>query len=259
MEFSVCIDSVFRDRDPQTALFGVRESGFEYFEFWGWWNKDIDSLIRKAEELSLTCIGFCTRFIPLTDPGQRDAYLVGLKETIAVAKKFRSRMIITQIGSDTGARREFQHKSVVMGLKACAPILKESGMTMVIEPVNRRYENPNTFCEFSDEAFEILDETGSENVKMLFDTYHQQISEGDIINRSLARIGQIGHFHAAGHPNRYELYDGELNYKKVFAAIEAAGYQGYMGIEHKPAGDPVEGLKRIKEYVNSKRVEVNSK
>ncbi|MDR3248177.1 MAG: sugar phosphate isomerase/epimerase [Treponema sp.] len=252
MKFSVCIDSVFRNIDPATALEGVKEGGFDQYEFWGWWNKDLDGLIKKARELSLVCRAFCTRFIPLTDPAQREAYLDGLKETIETAKKFGVRIIITQIGADTGARREFQHTSVVAGLKACAPILKENDMTLVIEPVNRRYENPNTFCEFSDEGFEMLDETGSENVKLLFDTYHQQITEGDIINRSVARIKQIGHFHAAGNPNRYELYDGELNYKKVFAAIEAAGYQGFMGLEHKPTGNPVEGLKRIKEYVNQK-------
>jgi hydroxypyruvate isomerase len=245
MKFSLCIDALFRGWDPLKALEQVKELGFTAFEFWGWWNKDIGALAQKAADLDLSCAAFCVPFIPLTDPGQRDAYLTGLKESIEAAKKLGCGTLISQAGNDTGAVRAFQHRSIAAGLRAAAPILEEAGVLLLLEPLNSRIDHPGTYLEYSGEGFELLDEAASDHIKLLFDIYHQQITEGDIIRRISARIGQIGHFHAAGNPGRHELDTGELSYSRIFEAIRALEYRGFIGIEYNPLGDPADGLRRL--------------
>jgi hydroxypyruvate isomerase len=90
-----------------------------------------------------------------------------------------------------------------------------------------------------------VDETGSNYVKLLFDIYHQQISEGDVERRVRANIGKIGHFHCAGISGRHELEKGELNYRWLFDVISGElGYTEAFGLEYFPLEDPVVGLKR---------------
>jgi hydroxypyruvate isomerase len=247
VQFSICIDAVFKGMDQDAALEKVKAAGFRAYEFWHWWGRDIEGLHKKADALGLSCAAFCTRFISLTDPGQRPAYLEGLKESIAAAKKLGSKTLISQVGSDTGAVRAFQHRSAAAGLRAVAPLLEESNITLLIEPLNGRIDHTGTFLESSDEGFELVEESGSKNIKLLFDIYHQQITEGDIIRRITANISRIGHFHAAGCPGRHELFTGELNYRNIFKAIDEAGYSLFTGLEYFPEGDAAAGLKQIRD------------
>jgi hydroxypyruvate isomerase len=246
MRFSVCIDALFRGRPQEEALEAVKAAGFDTFEFWGWWDRDLEALGAKARSLGLSCHTFCTRFISLTDPAQRDTYLAGLRDSILVAKKLGAGFIISQLGNDTGCRRDFQRRSIVAGLKAAAPLLEESGLTLAIEPLNGRLDHQGTYLEFSDEGFEIVREVGSEGVRLLFDIYHQQISEGDIIRRIDANLEYIVHFHAAGVPGRHELDRGELNYPAIFKFLDERGYRGFTGLEYFPAADAVEGLEKLR-------------
>jgi hydroxypyruvate isomerase len=249
MNFSVCIDAVFRGLHREAALEQVKDCGFTAFEFWGWWDQDLDALQKKAASLGLRCVTFCQRFVTLTDPAQRDTYLAALKESIAAAKKMGTRYLISQVGNDTGAVREFQHRSAVAGLRAAAPLLEESNITLLIEPLNGRVDHIGTYLESSSEGFAMVDEVGSSNVKLLFDIYHQQITEGDVIRRLTANISRIGHFHTAGTPGRHELDSGELHYPAIFDAIAAAGYTGHVGLEYFPLGDAAASLKRLRECV----------
>jgi hydroxypyruvate isomerase len=83
---------------------------------------------------------------------------------------------------------------------------------------------------------------GSANVKVLYDIYHQQIMEGNIISTIVKNIDKIGHFHAPGNPGRNELYIGELNYSQIFHAIDGTHFSGYIGLEYFPLEDPKKGL-----------------
>jgi hydroxypyruvate isomerase len=156
-----------------------------------------------------------------------------------------AKFLITQSGEDTGARRDFQHKAIVASLKEADKILEGSGVTLLLEPLNRKIDHRGTYLESSCEGFEILDETDSDNVKLLLDIYHQQISEGDVIRQACANIDKIAHFHAAGNPGRNELDRGELDYLRVFKALDNAGHKGYFGLEYFPLDDPAAGLKKI--------------
>lgn len=245
MKISVCVDAIYKGRDFFESLESIKSMGYNSFEFWSWWDKDIEKLKETKEKLDMTVTTFCTKFISLVDPAQREAYIQALEESIMVAKKLGCKQLITQTGDETNESRELQQKSLIEGLKACLPILEENDITLLVEPLNIKTNHPNYYLYSSDEAFEIIDQVGSENVKVLFDIYHQQVTEGDIIRRIKGNIDKIGHFHAAGAPERDELYYGELNYNAIFKEIDDLGFEGYIGFEYYPKHAPEEGLKKL--------------
>jgi hydroxypyruvate isomerase len=249
MDFSVCIDSIFRGMDRTAALGKLKEAGYGKFEFWNWWEGDMDALAAKAKALSLDCHTFCTRHIGLTDPGRREAWLAGLKESIETAKKFGTRLLISQGGDDTGARRDFQYNSVLEGLKAAADLLQGTDITLLLEPLNTKIDHRSVWLESSDEGFSLVKEAGSPNIRLLFDIYHQQISEGDILRRLEANIGLVGHIHCAGNPGRHEIYRGELDYAFIFRELAGMAYRGSVGLEYFPTEDPAAGLKKILDMI----------
>lgn len=240
---SVCIDAVLEGRSIDDAVSMVSQCGFSAFEFWAWWEKDLAELVEHRDKNELKVAACCTKFISLVDPSARKKYLKGLEESIKAAQTLECSTLISQVGDFIkGNSREEQHQSLIDGLKAAAPLVEEAGITLVIEPLNEKVDHPGYYLVRSDEAFEIIDAVGSPNVKVVFDIYHQQISEGDLIQNITSNIDKIGHFHAASNPGRNELSTGEINYTEVFGAIENSGYSGYVGLEYWPIRDPAAGL-----------------
>lgn len=242
MKLSVCTDAVFMGKDIAEAAGKVKELGIPAIEFWTWKDKDPAALRQIHEASGIEIAAFCTDFISLVDAPERGRYIEALKETIDAAKSLGCRRIISQTGSELPIEREKQHQSLVEGLKACVPYLEAADMTLVVEPLNLRVDHAGYYLSSSDEAARMIREVGSEHVKMLFDIYHQQITEGDLIRRIREYIPFIGHFHAAGNPGRHELYHSEVDYRSVFRAISETGYDGYIGLEYFPEDEPEKGL-----------------
>ncbi len=244
---SVCIDAVFEGRSFEDACAAVRRAGISAIEFWGWWDKDLAALQAAQASNNLAISACCTKFISLVDPALREDYARGVSESIEAAKRLGPRTLISQVGDyRSGVPREEQRQSLIDGLRVVAPALEAAGVTLVIEPLNELIDHVGYYLIRSDEAFGIVDEVASPNVKVVFDIYHQQISEGNVIRNIVANIDKIGHFHAAGNPGRNELQRGGINYPEVFAAIRDTSYQGYVGLEYWPLDDdPVEALKAV--------------
>jgi len=246
LKLSVCIDAVFEGLDKKQAIAAVAAAGIGAFEFWGWWDKDLDAIKRARDEHDLAISACCTHFITLVDPGKRADYLEGLAASIAAAKDLGVNTIISQVGDfRPGVDRAEQHQCLVDGLSAAAPMLEDAGIMLVIEPLNELIDHVGYYLVRSDEAFEIIDEVGSPAVKVVFDIYHQQISEGQLIANITANIDKIAHFHAAGNPGRHELTRGEIHYPAVFEAISATDYDGFVGLEYWPLDDASAGLRDV--------------
>ena len=240
---SVCIDAVLEGRSLEDAVSIVSQTGFSAFEFWSWWDKDLDELVAERDKNELAVAAFCTKFISLVDPSQRKDYLKGLTESIAAAETLECTTLISQVGdTESDKSPEEQRQSLIDGLIAAAPLVEAAEITLVIEPRNQKVDHPGYFLVHSEEAFDIVEAVGSPNVKVLFDIYHQQVSEGNLIKNIVDNIDKIGHFHAAGNPGRNELSGGEINYPEVFSAIQSSGYSGYVGLEYWPKRDPAAGL-----------------
>ena len=239
MKFSVCVDAVFGG-DFEHGVPVAKKAGAAAVECWQLGDRDPREIKEQLDGLPLAA--FCTTFFGLTDPNDRQTYLAHLRETLDAAKTLNCRRLITQVGNDTGVPRAEQHESIVGGLRAAAPMLEAAGVTLLVEPLNLTVNHPGYYLSSSAEAFEIIGEVGSPNVKVLFDLYHQQITEGDILRHLLPNLDKVGHLHAAGIRGRHELSDGELNYPYVFRALDAAGYDGYCGLEYFPQKSPETGL-----------------
>jgi len=239
MKFSVCIDALFPAGGQRWKEVNVYDRvalavkhGARAVEFWSWWDKDLGLLEKARKDLGVVYGAFCTRQEGLVAESTREKYLAGLRESVAVAKRLGCETLIATTGDEIiGIPREIQHRNIADGLRLCAPILEESGITLVLEPLNTLVNHAGYYLWSSDEAAEILDEVGSPNVKMLFDIYHQQIMEGNIIARLTKYAGKLGHIHCAGVPGRHELNSGELDYGNIFAELDALGYDRYIGLE----------------------------
>ena len=252
MHYSVCASALFGAQPLTTALEKIRKTGVDTYEIWSWWEGlDLDAVREAQDRLGMKMAALCTRFVPLTDPEQREAYVLGLAETLEAAQKLGCRTVISQVGQKLAhLSREDQHQSIVDGLTACVPLLEEAGATLVIEPLNTLIDHKGYYLYRSDEAFDSVREVGSEHVKVLFDVYHQQIMEGNLILNMTRNVEWIGHVHIAGHPGRHEvLGESEIHYPAVLGALKKAGYHGAVGLEYFPLKDPCAGIAELLEAV----------
>jgi hydroxypyruvate isomerase len=206
----------------------------------------LDTAAVKAT-LNETGVELCSILVMenrLTTPTCRDLWLNALKDTCEACAKMGVTRAITQVGNDTGEPREKQHAAIVETLKAAVPILEHYGVTVMPEPLNVKVDHRGYYLTAAAEGFAICREVDSPFVKLVYDIYHQQVTEGDIIPTVTKNLDLIAHLHSAGHPGRHDLWEGELNYKYIFDAIDRAGYTGACGLEYSALGDPVESLRR---------------
>ncbi|MCL2146282.1 MAG: TIM barrel protein [Synergistaceae bacterium] len=249
MKISVCVDALFKGKDFIESVRDLYVAGVPAFEFWSWWDKDLQSIKNAKAETGMEISAFCTKFISLVDKRAHDSYLDGLKQSLQAANSLGCKRLISQTGYDTGYPREYQLKTMMNGLLKCLPYLQEAGVTLLVEPLNLRIDHAGYFLSTSIEAFWLIESINSPYIKVLFDIYHQQVTEGNIINNITENIDKIGHFHAAGLPGRAELFNGELNYQEICRSIDETGYNGYLGLEYFPKKDVINGIKNVLAYM----------
>ena len=247
MFYSACVPALFGGKTAREALAAASGAGLKHYEFWGWNEEQIESFAAAQVEFGMTPVAMCTTFHELTDPNGREKYVEGIKKTISVCKKLGCKNIISQVGPErTDISRQAQHESIVAGLKVAAPYVEEAGLTLVFEPLNIRVDHVGYYLWSEAEAFQIQEEVGSPNVKVLLDLYHQAVMDDLDIEMIVANLDKIGHFHMAGHPGRHEpLIDCKVDYAAVLGAIRKAGYTEAVGLEYFPVYPVEEGLKTL--------------
>ena len=232
--------------DVCNAIRVVASMGYDAVEIYDWRGLDTSAVRAALEECGVEMVSMLVMETRLTDPAYRDAWLTALREACEAADQLGVRRLITQVGNDTGAPRAVQHAAIVETLRQAVPVLEQYGVTVMPEPLNVKVDHRGYYLTTAAEAFEIVREVGSPFVKIVYDIYHQQITEGDIIPTVTKNLDSIAHLHSAGHPGRHDLWEGELNYRYIFDAIDKAGYTGACGLEYSSLGDPVEGLERAR-------------
>lgn len=246
MRLCVPIPCFFKNVDFCDAIRCVKNLGFDAVETYNWKNLNLDAVRRTCEETGVELLSMCTTEFRLTDPTFRQAWLDGLKESCLAANRAGAKKLITQVGPDTGAPRQEQHDAIVATLKLAAPILEDTGVTIMIEPLNTYVNHPGYYLWSGMEGLDIIREVDHPLVKLIFDIYHQQVMEGNIIPNITKNLDLIAHLHSAGHPGRHELQFGENDYRVIFDAVDKAGYKGACGLEYGPLMDPIESLKEAK-------------
>jgi hydroxypyruvate isomerase len=134
-------------------------------------------------------------------------------------------------------------------LKRAGELCRDTKMLLVLEPLNVRVDHAGYFVVFSDHGAEIIANANHPNVRLLFDCYHQQISEGNLIGHIRKHYDWIGYFQTGDVPGRKEPGTGEVNWSNVFKAIHGLGYKGMVGMEHGLSQPGIDGLKKcFEEY-----------
>lgn len=246
MRICVPIPCFFGGMDFCDALRKVAALGFDAAETYNWKSLDLDRVRATVEETGVELLSMCTTEFRMTDPAYRQAWLDGLKESCEAANRVGAKRLITQVGPDTGAPREAQHAAIVETLLQAKPILDASGVTIMLEPLNTIYNHPGYYLWRAQEGFDIVHEVNHPYVKIVYDIYHQQIMEGNIIPNIVNNLDCISHLHSAGHPGRIELQFGENDYKFIFKKVDEAGYKGACGLEYHPTIGAENSLKEFR-------------
>ncbi len=247
VKLSVCIEMILREQPFLDRIDAVADAGYPAFEFWRWSGKDIEGILRKKRKYGLAVSVFGVDPMGgIANIDTKDTFLKGIQDSIEVAHKLECPSLLVTVGNEIEAvPRRRQHDNVVECLRLAAPLVEKAHITLALEPLNILVDHKGYYLSTSSEGFEILREVNSPNVKLLYDIYHMQIMEGNLIDTITKNIGSIGHFHVADVPGRHEPGTGEINYANVFSKIDEAGYKGYVGLEFRPLADSREALRTV--------------
>lgn len=225
----------FPGEKPEDRLDHVAAWGLPAYEWLGP-DGDFDAIRARADALGLelSCIGGAGAIAPggMVNPDDHDKVVAQFKERVALAKRLNCKRLVALSGNERDdIPREQQTEHVIACLKRLVPIAEENDVTLVLEALNPLVDHAGYFVCRTDHAMQIVEAVDSPRLKMLFDIYHQQITEGNVIRNFTGNIRNIGHFHVADNPGRKEPGTGELNYVNIFKAIARTRYKGFVALE----------------------------
>lgn len=167
------------------------------------------------------------------DRAKQDAFVQQVRESVDVARRVNAKWMTVVPGHvDRRLDMGFQTANVIDALKRAVDVLEPHGLVIVLEPLNTLRDHPGQFLTRIPQTYAICKAVGSPSCKILFDVYHQQITEGNIIPNIDAAWDEIAYFQVGDNPGRKEPGTGEVNYGNVFRHIHAKGYRGIVGMEH---------------------------
>lgn len=247
--------------DPVDQLNFIADQGFTAFEDNEMKSRSValqEKMAKTMVERNLTMGVFVAHEIFWNKPNLtngdatlREKFLNEIRESVEVAKRVNAKWITVVPGHlDLRLNKSFQTANVVETLKQATAILEPHGIVMVLEPLNFR-NHPGLFLTESPQAYEICKTVDSPSCKILFDVYHQQIQEGNLLPNIDACWDEIGYFQVGDNPGRKEPTTGEINYLNIFKHLHSKVFNGIIGMEHGNSVTGKEGeLAVIKAYRN---------
>jgi hydroxypyruvate isomerase len=263
-----------RQSGPSARNGRIKQSLVEwcYAPYW-----DVPAMIKVAKELGCSSIELLApKYFPLlkeaglhcaigsidmapdapfakgfNNPKYRDRVIAATRNSIDICSEFGVERVITFTGMSEGIPDDVGAANCVEGYKQIIGHAEKKGVTLCLEMLNTRDTShpmkghPGYQGNHTDYCIDIIKRVGSPNMKLLFDIYHVQIMDGDVIRRIRQHKDYIGHVHTAGNPGRGELDDRqEIAYKPIMEALIEVGYRGYVGQEFIPTRDPLVGLQQ---------------
>jgi hydroxypyruvate isomerase len=261
-KLSVRVEALFPNLTLPQQMQRVAEAGYHGFEFGNWRAVDAREITTLKNKLRLECAcivgnrGVNPKGMGLCLPSEREAFLGEIRASLDAARRLETTRIVVLSGNKvSGMPRSQQHASIVEGLKRAHDIVAPHGVTMIVEVVNTvapveplhpQENHLDYYLDHGGEAFQIVDEVASPYVKVLFDIYHVQIMDGNLIETIRNNIARIGHFHVGDVPGRHEPGTGEINYANVFKAIRELGYRDFVAMEYVPSKDVMTTLAEVR-------------
>ena len=244
--------------DPIDQINYMADLGFRAFEDNGMSSRSVDlqnKISKTLENRGMKMGVFVAHKIYWDKPNlssgdddYRNEFLNYIENSVEVAKRVNAKWMTVVPGHlDLRKDMSYQTSNVVETLKRACDILEPHGLVMVLEPLNFR-DHPGLFLTESPQAFQICKAVDSPSCKILFDIYHQQIQEGNLIPNIDNTWDEIAYFQIGDNPGRKEPTTGEINYKNVFKFIYEKGFDGILGMEH---GNSIQGERGEKALVDA--------
>jgi 2-dehydrotetronate isomerase len=259
IRFAANLSLMFQEYDFLDRFSAAKKAGFDAVEFLFPYAYPAHEIVKRLEENQLELALFN---LP---PGDWDAGERGLsiyperrgefQATVGMALQYAQRLKVKRLhvmagtirsGEDLAAMR----RTYIENLRKTAQSAAEHDITILVEPLNPR-DMPGYFLRTCSQAAQIIHEVGEPNLKLQFDMYHVQITEGDVTTRLKEWFPLIGHVQIAGVPGRHEPNHGEVHYPWLLKNLNDLGYEGYVGCEYRPAGQTESGLSWMQEYYST--------
>lgn len=252
---SVMMWTVFGNLPFEQRLEKVAEAGYRNVELVGeykkWSDEEFQRINAKRKELGIT-FDTTAGLRGVAKPDDHDAILAALRAELVYMEKLDCPSLIVLSGNVIpGLPRQAQHDSCIEVLKKAAAVIE--GKKINSEPVRLLLEtidpeeNPKYFLTSMTEGFEIIKAVNHPQVQMLYDFFHEQIAEGNLIAKLERNIQYVGLVHIADVPGRHEPGTGEINYTSIFRKLGQLKYNRFVAMEFKPTSDPVQKLREARE------------
>jgi len=246
MQLSLCLEMLFTDRPFIERMIAAAELGYRAVEFWDWRDKDLTAIMQTAAEQNLEIAAISgNRLHCLIDPDEREGLIEEMMEVFRVARELRCRhlMMLSDVLNADGSAApvrplspEEKTASIVEGLRKLASIAKDSGIVLLLEPLNTELDHHGCFLNHSGPGVQIVQQVDSPHVRLLYDIYHMTMMGEDVLTEIETNLPWIGYLHVADRPGRHQPGTGVINYRGIAALLKQIGYQGFIGMEFSPLG-----------------------
>jgi hydroxypyruvate isomerase len=255
-DISIMLWTVFRDLPFEQRLEKVAEAGYRNVELVGEYSKWTDSEFERAnsKRKGLGIKFDCTAGLKfgVGNPEHREPLLAELRRTLPIMERIECPAMIMMSGNTVpGMPRNVQHQSCVDGLQAAAKVIEGKSIAgkpvrLLLETIDPE-ENPQYFLTHVSEALQVVQEVAHPQVELLYDFYHEQISEGNLIETLQNSIWKLALVHVADVPGRHEPGTGEINYENIFRKLGELNYTGMVAMEFLPSSEPLQKLRAARE------------
>ncbi|PDT14479.1 hydroxypyruvate isomerase [Rhizobium sp. J15] len=245
--YSACIEWLFAEEAGSfpDRIRRAHAGGLTAVEFWRWTDKDLDAIKAALDETGLAVTSLVAEpMIALTDAANRQAWLKGLAESAAVARRLGAPVLIAQAGDDLpGFTQQAQRQALTETLKAGADILEGSGVRLGVEPLNTRIDHIGYFLASTREGLDIVDDVTRPEIGIVYDIYHSAVMDERTEEVLNGRLDRVFHVHVADHPGRNEPGSGGIDLAHRLNWIFANGYDGAVGLEYRPTRSGADAVK----------------
>jgi len=264
--FSVCTEMIYPELRVEDRTARVAAHGFDSVDIWDWRTKDPGALKDQMRSHGVSLNSFVGQTRSSTSvAGEKGAFLAELRESIDFAQRLECRNITVfserlvprgagagvpvMPGASNDTPDEEKVANIVGALTDACDLAERSGVVLLLEALNNG-DHPLYFLNNSRLTLEIVRRVGRRSLKMLYDIYHMQVSEGNITRTILGNLDSIGYIQFGDVPGRHEPGTGELNLPYILEALASASYTGGLGFEYTPSGSDEAALEAIRRVIS---------
>lgn len=247
LNFSANLSILFTELPFTERFAAARRAGFSAVECWFPYEHSAATLRRLLDDNGLTLVGINTasgeagQWGLAALPGHEAAFDRSVQQALNYAQALGRPAVHVMAGLAGHVPAADAQRSYHASLERAVRLAEGTGVRLLIEPLNGR-DRPGYFLNSADQAADVIERTGLGSLRIMFDCYHVQVQQGDVITRLKRHFAKIGHIQIAGAPSRGEPDRGELNYTEVLREIDRLGWSGHIGAEYKPSGPTAESF-----------------